>query len=192
VLTGRISQAQEWLAELVKRVDYTLKRKRDFPISSDAVDDLVEVTVFGDEEFASGLMSTSWLLPTLAGWSVILERNDLYDALAKNSKKQYPEICLQLWHPTGQDFSNNLYYRPAQYYCGESEAPIILPDAMSEYRNQMEAILKSERYNVVDASTAGKAGISAIDFVACRHFRTPVAPFAWYQLLPLNELKTSE
>jgi hypothetical protein len=192
VLTGRISQAQEWLAELIKRVDYTFKRKRDFPISSDAVDDLVEVTVFGDEELASGLMSTSWLLPTLAGWSVILERNDLYDALAKNSKKQYPEICLQLWHPTVQDFSNNLYYRPAQYYCGESEAPIVLPDSMSEYRNQMEAILKSERYNVIAASTAGKAGIPAIDLVACRHFRTPIAPFYWYKLLRLNELKTSE
>lgn len=192
VLTGHITQARDWLTELVKRIDFTLKRKRDFPISTDSTDDLVEVTVFGGEELTARLMGTSWLLPTLAGWSVILDRKDLYDALAKNSKKEYPEICLQLWHPTGQDLSKHLYYWPAQYQCGESEAPIILPDAMSSFRDQMESILKSDRYDVTAASTAGKAGIPAIDLVACRHFRTPIAPFYWYKLLRLNELKTSE
>jgi len=190
VLTGRISQAQDWLAELVKRADYTLKRKRDFPICTDLTDDLVEATVFGDEELSTRLMSTSWLLPTLAGWSVILERNDLYDVLAKHSKTAYSEICLQLWHPTNQDLSKHLYYWSAQYHCGESEAPIILPDAENEFRTRMEAILQLARYNIIDSSTAGKAGIPAIDLVACRHFRTPVAPFFWYRLLHPRDLSS--
>lgn len=186
VLTGRVSEAQEWLAELVKRTDFTLRRKRDFPISTDSTDDLVEVTVFGDDDLSNRLMSSSWLLPTLAGWSIILERNDLYQALAKNTKTSYPDICLQLWHPTSQDFPKHLYYWTAQYHCGETEAPIVLPENADEFRSQMESILQSTRFNIIDTSTAGKAGIRAIDLVACRHFRTPVAPYFWYKLIQRN------
>ena len=182
VSTGYISQAGDWLAELVKRVDYTFKCKRNFPICTDSTDDLVEATVFNDEELRTRLMRTSWLLPTLAAWSVILGREDLYRVLAKNTKADYPEICLQLWHPT-HDLTKHLYYWPAQYHCGESEAPIILPDTADEFRERMRAVLGSERHDVISKSPACSAGVAAIDLVACRHFRTPVAPFLWYQLL---------
>ena len=190
--TGHISQAQTWLAELVKRIDYTLKIKRSFPICTDSPEDLVESIVFEDEEFNKRLMKMSWLLPTLAGFSVILNRYDLYEVLSKNSKKDYPEVCLQLWHPTSQEISKHLYYWGAQYHCGETEAPIILPETVGEYRTQMEALLKSERHNVVNTSTAAKAGIPAIDLIACRHFRTPVAPFFWYQLLQVKNFSPKQ
>lgn len=183
VLTGHISQAQSWLGEMVKRIDYTLKIKRDFPICTDSTDDLVEMIVSGDEALSAQLMRMSWLLPTLAGWSVVLGRYDLYEVLSKNSKKDYSNICLQLWHPTTQDISKNLYFWPAHNHCGESEAPIILPESANEYRTQMEALLQSERHNIIDSSTAGMAGVPAIDLVACRHFRTPVAPFFWYKFV---------
>ncbi len=182
ILTGRVSQAQNWLAELIRRADYTFKRKRNFPIGTDSTDDLIEITVFDDEEMRDRLIKMSWLIPTLAGWSVMLGRNDLYDVLAKNSKKEYPEVCLQLWHPT-QDLAKHLYYWQAQYHCGESEAPIILPDSPDAFLGKIRVFLGAERHNVVDNSSAGLAGISALDLLACRHFRTPVAPFFWYRLL---------
>lgn len=182
VLTGHFSQAQDWLAELVKRADYTFKCKRNFPICTDSTDDLIDASVFGDEELRTRLMRTSWLLPTLAGWSVILGRDDLYEILAKSTKTEYPEVCLQLWHPT-QDIAKYLYFMPAQYRCGEAEAPILLPGTSDEFRSMMEAVLDSDRHNVIDLSPAGLAGIPSLDLVACRHFRTPVAPFFWYRLL---------
>lgn len=182
LLTGHVSQAQDWLAELVRRVDYTFKVKRNFPISTDSTDDLIETTVFGDQELRTRLMKMSWLLPTLAGWAVLLGRDDLYEAIAKNSKNEYPEVCLQLWHPT-QELEKHLYYWPAQYHCGESEAPITLPDSSSEFRDMMMAVLDSERHNVIDKSSAGLAGIFALDLIACRHHRTPIAPYFWYRLL---------
>jgi hypothetical protein len=182
VLTGHVSQAQDWVAELVRRTDYTFKVKRNFPISTDSIDDLIEATVFGDDELRTRLMKMSWLLPTLAGWTVLLGRDDLYIVLAKNSKNEYPEVCLQLWHPT-QDLAKHLYYCSAQYHCGESEAPITLPDSSSEFLNMMKAVLDSERHNVVDNSSAGLAGIVALDLIACRHHRTPIAPYFWYRLL---------
>lgn len=186
VSTNQKLQAQNWLAELVKRIDYSFKIKRNFPICTDSTDDLVEATVFGDEELRSRLMRTSWLLPTLAAWSVILERDDLYAVIAKNSKTDYPEICLQLWHPT-QDLPKHLYFRMAQYQCGESEAPISLPDSAEEFRGRMKAVLESSRHNIIESSPAWKEGIPAIDLVACRHFRTPVAPFLLCQLLRGND-----
>lgn len=180
--TGHKLQAQNWLAELVKRIDYTFKLKRNFPICTDSTDDLVEATVFGDEELRARLMRTSWLLPTLATWAVILERDDLYAVIAKNSKTDYPEICLQLWHPT-QELPKHLYFHMAQYQCGESEAPIKLPDTVEQFRDRVQAVLNSSRHNVIESSPAWKQGLPAIDLVACRHFRTPVAPFFLYQLL---------
>lgn len=182
VLTGHISQAQDWVAELVRRTDYTFKVKRNFPISTDSTDDLIEATVFGEEELRTRLIKMSWLLPTLAGWAVLLGRDDLYEAIAKNSKNEYPEVCLQLWHPT-QDLAKHLYYWQAQYHCGESEAPITLPNRLSEFRDMMKAVLNSERHNIIDNSSAGLAGIVVLDLIACRHHRTPVAPYFWYRLM---------
>lgn len=184
--TGYKLQAQNWLAELVKRIDYAYKIKRNFPICTDSTDDLVEATVFGDDELRTRLMRTSWLLPTLAAWAVVLERDDLYAVIAKNSKTDYPEICLQLWHPT-QDLPKHLYFHMAQYQCGESEAPIKLPDTAQEFRGRMKAILESSRHNIIESSPTWREGVPAIDFMAYRHFRTPVAPFLLCKLLQTND-----
>lgn len=192
VLTGRISDAEKWLNQLIVRIDYTLKLKRDFPICTDSVDDLIELTVEGGEELRTNLMRMSWLLPTLAGWSVFFERDDLYEIIATNAKNEYPEVCLQLWHPTAQDLPKNLYFWQAHYHCGESEAPIILPASASEYRTRMMALLDSDRHNVATTSTAGLAGVPALDLIACRHFRTPVAPIFWYQFLQLKDSQAPE
>jgi hypothetical protein len=192
ILTGYISDAEKWLAELVKRIDYTLKIKRNFPICTDSTDDLVEITVFSDEELSNRLMKMSWILPTLAGWSLILNRYDLYEVLVKNAKAEYPEICLQLWHPKAVDFPKYLYFCAAQDVCGDSEAPIIFADTAIEYRDRLLLFLQSEQYNVATSSTAGKAGMPALDMLACRHFRTPVAPFYWYQFLRKNDSKREE
>jgi hypothetical protein len=182
ISTGNRQYACQWLEQLVYRVDYTFTCRRNFPICTDSYDDLAEVTVFADVELRTRLMKMSWLLPTLAGWSLILERTDLYDVLAKNTHLAYPEVCLQLWHPT-QEIGKYLYYGHAQYRCGESEAPIELPATPDEFRKRMKALLSSSRYDVA-SSPACLAGVPALDFIACRHFRTPVPPFLWYRFLP--------
>lgn len=185
-LTGHNQQATEWLEEIFKRLDYTLKTKRNFPICTDSLDDLVDFTVYGDEQLTNRLMKMSWLLPTLAGWSAMLKRNDLYDRLAKNTKADYPEVCMQLWHPT-DNLSEFLYFSQAQYRCGEAEAPITLPENITEFYDRVKGLLNSKRHNIIDSSTAGLAGITALDLIACRHFRTPVAPYFWYKFFQVEE-----
>jgi hypothetical protein len=186
-ITNHLTEARDWLAELVERADFTFKIKRNFPIGTDSLDDLADATVWDDELLRGELMKTSWFLATLAGWAVILERNDLYDVLSKNTKRDYPEVGLQLWHPT-EDVAKHLYYWQAQYRSGESEAPIILPGTFDEYRDRMKAILALSRLDIRTFSPALLSGMDAIDLVASRHFRTPVAPYFWYRMLPKDEL----
>jgi hypothetical protein len=190
VQTGFISEAESWLVELVTRADYTFKLKRQFAVGTDSIDDLVEMEVSDNEELRARLMRTSWLLPTLAGWSAIFGRDDLYEIIARNSKTRYSEVCLQLWHPS-QDVAKRLYYSPAHDQSGESEAPIILPDTAGEFRARMRAVLATELRNIMVTSPACLIGMDALDLLAYRHFRTPVAPFFWYRLLP-NEDSTIE
>ena len=189
--TNHLTEAASWLEELVTRADYTFKVKRNFPIDTDSLDDLADATVWDDDELQTRLMKTSWFLATLAGWAVILERYDLYEVLAKNTKSDYPEVFLQLWHPT-EDVAKHLYYSQAQYRSGEAEAPIVLPETPDEYQDRMKLILASERYNIRNFSAALLSGMYAIDLVASRHFRTPVAPFFWYGMLRTNEMSCDD
>jgi hypothetical protein len=122
---------------------------------------------------------------------VILERNDLYDVLSKNTKSDYPEVGLQLWHPT-EDVARHLYYWQAQLRSGEAEAPISLPDSAAEYRHTMKGLLSLPHLDIRTFSPAVLAGMDAIDLVASRHFRTPVAPYFWYRMLPRDELHADE
>jgi hypothetical protein len=185
--TDHLTDAANWLEELVKRVDYTFRIKRNFPIATDSLDDLADSIVGDDEGLQNQLMKTSWLLATLAAWAIILERNDVYDVLAKNTKNMYPEVFLQLWHPT-EEVAKHLYYGQAHYRTGETEAPILLPDSAKEYRDRMRALLALPRLDIRTFSPALLLGMDAIDLVASRHFRTPVAPFFWYRLLPQEDL----
>jgi hypothetical protein len=180
--TGRHVDAIDWLREMVKRVDYTFKINRCFPIDKDSMDDLAafEAGELNDEEI-SKLKATSWLLPTLASWCVLLEQPDSYQVLVKLQSEACKDVCYQLWHPVHDVFQWH-YFKVAHYVSGEAEAPIELPSSMDEYRERMLKLLQSDRHNILSISPALQAGLMPIDFIACRHFRTFVAPFYWYGL----------
>ena len=128
-------------------------------------------------------MATSWMLPTLAGWSVVFALPELYRRLASGGEEGgYPEVCRQLWHPTS-DFYDNLYFRATRLICGETEAPITFETELNDYRNKMDKMMAIDRYKVIDHSPAHLSDLFGLDFVACRHFRTPVPPSFWYQFL---------
>ena len=181
---GKRFEVEAWLVELVKRLDYVFKVKRHFPVCTDLIDDVIELECVENEEreeVCKRLMQTSWLLPTLAGWAVNLQRSDVYDALAKNTKEVYPEICKQLWHPAGDSLFEFLYFQNAHFDSGETDAPIAFPPSMEEFKQRMLKLLESKRHDIHATSPSYKAGLPALDIIACRHFRTPVPPFLWFQ-----------
>ena len=128
------------------------------------------------------MMEMSWMLATIAGWSVILGMDELYELLAKSAKDKYPKVYIQLWHPE-QDLYQYLYFQPAQFESGVTEAPIHLPSTAEAYRKQMKMAYESEYGKVLSGSPAAKSGLFVLDLIAHRHFSTPVPPVFWYSLM---------
>lgn len=178
---GRVDAAKEWLRKLFRNVDYAYKAKKFVPVDTDSLDDLVEEGGWLGGQATERMMEMSWMLATIAGWSVILGMDELYEVLAKNAKDDYPNLCIQLWHPE-KDLYQYLYFQQAHFESGVAEAPIHLPPLAEDYRKQMNMIKESEFGKVILESPAVKAGLIALDLIAHRHFSTPVSPVFWYSL----------
>lgn len=181
ILTNRSEQATEWLQELSFRLDFTFKMGRLFPIGSDSLDDLVELDVGGNEEFRDEQLRTSWMLATIASWCAMLNVDQTYELLAKAQCNDYPKVGAQLWHPS-TDWPKRWYFGPAYLENGEAEAPFDLPPLAADLRQRTTKFLELERFKWSEHSETRSAGIWALDFLACRHFRTPVPAVFWYRL----------
>jgi hypothetical protein len=179
---GRAEAAKKWLRKLFRNVDYAYKAKKFVPVATDSLDDLVEEGGWLGGQASDRMMGMSWMLATIAGWSVILGMDEIYEVLAKNAKNDYPNICIQLWHPE-KDLHQYLYFQPAHFESGIAEAPIHLPPIAEDYRKQMDMIRESEFGKVILESPAAKAGLIALDLIAHRHFSTTVSPAFWYSLM---------
>jgi hypothetical protein len=181
-LLGKRDEAAEWLRILIVRLGFVFHYGRYHPISTDSIDDLISLECNSDDIYLKDkTTATSWIIPTLMGWSVILDKEEGYESLLDSIKGLKTDICAQLWHPT-IDLYQHLYFGKSQFSIGETEAPIIFPDKMDAYSSRMTELVNLKRYSFFSESTAVKAGMSMFDFIACRHFRTPVPPALWYRL----------
>lgn len=178
---GEKDTAEEWLRHLIRQYDYTMNVRRNFPIATDSFDDLVEASHGGiDDETFQKLTNASWLLPTLAGWAVNLRDERAYKALVAGLPHAFKGVTGQLWHPVESELER-LYFGPLHHEGGEAEAPVALPDSLEEHRQVMLELLTIERLAFVGKTSAFKKGHFGLDFIAFRHFRTPVPATYWYE-----------
>jgi hypothetical protein len=183
VNAGCVEQAREWLSSLAQRLDYCFRVKRKFPVSSDALEDLVSLETGEDDEAVRlALMRTSWCLATIASWCAVMGLDDHYALLARGAAESYSDVCAQLWHPR-QGWAERWYLGDA-LDAGHSEAPYLLPSDPEELRKRMRAFLALPEYDWPKGSPSLPVGIWGLDFIACRHFRVPVPASAWYRLMP--------
>lgn len=191
MLAERRQEAETWVAEIAKRLDYCFRARNKFPVASDSLEDLVELEVNPkDESLTQKLMRTSWSLATVAAWCVILNLREHYAALSQGVSGPYKEVCGQLWHPTS-DWPTYWYFGGSLNH-GETEAPYVLPAAIDEMHKRMTDFLALENYDWIVTSPSRDVGIWAIDFIACRHFRTPVPASAWYRLVDMTPHRSPE
>lgn len=181
VLAERHDVAKDWVAEMAKRLDYCFKTESKFSVSTDSLEDLVELEIDPkDPKLVEKLMGTSWSLATIAAWCVVLELNDHYAALAHGAAGPYAKVCAQLWHPT-KEWPSSWYFRGSLNE-GEAEAPYVLLSSNKEMKFRMKQFLERPEFDWVESSPTRMVGIWALDFIACRHFRMPVPASAWYRL----------
>ena len=182
MLTGRADIAKHWLQTLTRNIDYAFKVKKYAPIDSDSIDDLADIGGWHSGQTAEKLMKTSWMIAVLAAWCAVLGIDESYRVLRQGLVQDYPETCAQLWHPDKQ-IHEHLYFHPAHFASGASEAPIRLPEDMAQWLVHMRVIVESEQGKESLKTMGCKVGLPGIDLIACRHFGTPVAPGFWYQLV---------
>lgn len=183
VETGRMGIAKQWLLTLVRNIDFAFTTRRYVPIDSDSIDDLADMGGWHSGQTSPKLMKTSWMMAVLAGLCAVLGMEDLYRALRQGLAQDYPETCVQLWHPDSS-IHEHLYFHAAHHVSGVAEAPIHLPEDMAQWLAHMRVIVESVHGKECLQTMGFKVGLPAMDLIACRHFGTPVAPAFWYRLAP--------
>lgn len=182
ISAGRRKYAQTWLADIARRLDYCFSTRTHFPVSTDSLDDLVELEVNRkDSKLVDKLMRTSWSLATVTAWCAILGLDEHYEALSRGAAGPYKNVCAQLWHPVNDWHS--LWYFKTCLDQGDTEAPYVLLPSVEEMRQRFSEFLAREEYDWVKTSPSIAHGLWVLDFMACRHFRMPVPASAWYRLL---------
>lgn len=183
VAAGRVDHAKGWLAALAERLNFCFFMKTRFPVSTDSFEDLVALEVHPtDTERNQELMRASWCMATIAGWCAVLGLDEQYEKLRHGVEEKYPGVCPQLWHPT-PGWHERWYFGDA-IEGGYSEAPYSLLEDVDEMRRRMSDFLKESAFDWFGEIPSREAGISGLDFIACRHFHIPVPAAAWYLLLP--------
>lgn len=180
-LTGQRETTRWWMQELVGRLNFVYQLGRHLPVGTDSLDDLVELDVEGGDEMKTKSKQTSWLLATLASWCSMLEFDDLYSVLAQGATTMYPEVGAQLWHPA-VDWRLAWYFEPGHHRHGSSEAPYAMPSDAPALRARIKEFNASRVLQWGEHSPALAVGLWPIDFLACRHFRTPVPASVWYSM----------
>lgn len=181
MFAGRREFARAWLKDISIRLDYCFSTRSNFPVGTDSLEDLVELTVNrGNSTLVDKLMRTSWSLATVAAWCAMFGLEQHYAALSQGALDRYKNVCAQLWHPT-TGWHLQWYFR-ACLDRGDTEAPYVLLPSTEEMRQRMAEFLKREEYDWIGSSPSIAHGLWALDFMACRHFRMPLPASAWYRL----------
>ena len=127
------------------------------------------------------LKETSWMIPIVAQWAAALSEDQPYAQLAQLGADTLKDTCFQLWYP--DEKTDEIMYRgPAHYETGITEAPVELPATADEMQTSMKKTRTESPVKEPAQSSASKAGIGWLDFIASRHFRTPLNPGLWQTL----------
>jgi len=190
-VTGQRETTRWWMQELVGRLNFVYQLGRHLPVGTDSLDDLVELDVEDDDDLKVKTKQTSWLLATLASWCAMLGFDDLYSLLAQGVATKYPEVGAQLWHPA-VDWRRAWYFEPGHHRHGSSEAPYAMPQDALGLRARIQEFNESRVLQWEEHSPALAVGLWPIDFLACRHFRTPVPASVWYSITELVATASDE
>ena len=184
--TNRVEVAKTWLGELIGRLTYSYRVGKWFPIATDNFDDLVAFEIERNDLDLEKLKSMSWMIPTVAQWAAALGADEAYAHLMRLPEDVLNQTCFQLWYP--DETTDALRYAgPAHLEGGITEAPIILPATAEEMRQNIKRLRTESPIKDQVMTSAAQAGLTFLDFIGCRHFRTPVDPAFWQKLVLIAE-----
>jgi hypothetical protein len=167
-----------WLTGLANRFDFAVRTQGQYPCIFTDYQDLVEHPRTRSEEYLKDATSGSILIPLLASWLAALGLKEELGRLAELKRTKLEHCTLQLWLPD-ESTDDQLYIGGHDHGIALTDLPLSdsgeeLLDTIAEACQKTEAIKKL---------SAVQTGHWPIVLLACRHYRNPVPPHFWIEML---------
>jgi len=177
--SGHQNDARDWVIGLSRHVINACRLGRQYPLSSDSYDQLVDMEAENWDSPEEG-MDLSTILPVVGDWLLILDLGDEYKRFRQAADALFTKTTLQYWYPSTET-EDHIYARKGANESGTTYIITGLPDdriaAQTAFR---EVQTEFPGPHVFSCYTKG---IPQLLFVAARHFRTPLHPYYWQTYL---------
>ena len=181
--TGHGDFASNWVEKIVDKCHFAYKFGKYYPICTDSFEDLIDMSM-GNSRSKKELTEISSMFPILAEWIYLLNNENAYLKLSDMLKECLSHTNLQMWFPD-KDTENLLFKENASNNSGKTYHSICLPEKMSDLQSEIESVSKV----VYSASNIScfKFSMPLLALIASRHFRTPVLPIFWHNIVISKE-----
>lgn len=178
-IQGDLEFAKDWVFEIVNSVAFSyLHLHTNFPIQSDSFEDLISLNISNDVGKET-LFQMSTLLPILAQWSAVYGFEENYRLIHELQRDSLPDCTFQIWYPDDETDAH-LYTSNAAVFSGSVEAPIFVPESLSDMLDRITQV--QERTIKPNQLSSVGLGFTSLAFISSRHFETPILPQIWQQI----------
>ncbi len=168
---------KSWIAALIDSLQFFFIAKRYFPISSNDISDLIEL--FNSvTDWTVRHRAFSTIVPLLADWCVVLDMKSEYKKL-HDLKGEFESTDLQCWYPSND--CEKTFFTKNSLREGIVWMSIFFPPNMKEHIKNIKKIHSSIGH--IDKYYTHQQGYVELLLIASRHFRTPIPPYYWQNLL---------
>jgi hypothetical protein len=176
----------EWLRNMVRKIAFAYTMcGRHFPIWTDSYEDLLLLRRTHGEEnekLKQELSKTSTLLPLIAMFCLVLNHEETYQEIRELALTVFPHTNFQIWYPDNN--TETYFYKKFAGSTGATFCSLEFPKSVHEFGENIRNI-QQHADKFFDASSFSAHGMPIIQFLASRHYRTPI-------LLPIKDIRELE
>ena len=177
-VNGNRHDAHAWLREMVNRISYSIRTHGKYPCVFLEYRALVAHPQQQTDDYRKEATAGSILIPILAAFLSALESHEALEKLVDLKAKELEHCTLQLWLPDNSSEEN--------FYKGAADHGVALSDVpLSRTGNELVSLVKNacEQTEGYSALSAIVTGYWPIIVTACRHYRLPIPPHMWIDMV---------
>ncbi len=175
-------RAAAWLEGMTNRIHFTVRSHGRYPCIFGNFRDLLLHPRERTEDYRKEATAGSILYPVMIAWMSAFGLHRQLDLIRSLMEEDIPHCTLQLWLP---DESTE-----EQIFVGEREHGLAVCDLpFSNSGKDLLELVKAtcEQEKTFEEISCVKAGYWPILLLACRHYRFPIPPQLWIDLLAAGE-----
>lgn len=174
-----------WIAALINRTCFSFQTHGGYPTHKTSYGELAKHPAEKNEQYRKEATGGSTLYPMLALWAHAYDGTDSLNELAEFQKEHLAHCNFQLWFPDSESEAG-LYLGSDRHGDMLSDIPVD-PKGIETIEYVMTECDANKNF---DHLSAIELGHWPIVLIACRHYRLPIPPQIWLNLLPKKETAT--